>query len=149
MRQGIKDTAWVAIIPLRLRSDATTLLSGEADHFAGSCHLEGVADGETVTITEVESTGYYKVTFTPDAVGVWHVVVTNTTLGMVWEWEVEVSRGSLELLYKAFWNKKTLTRTNDTHYVERLYDDDGSTEIRNQILSRSSSTTEERAANTA
>jgi len=51
--------------------------------------------------------------------------------------------------FKAFWNKKTLTKTDLTHYTEILYDDDESTEIRNQSLVMTSATVETRGESTA
>jgi len=45
------------------------------------------------------------------------------------------------------WNKKDLEKTDETHYRETLYDDDGTTPLRQQYLSRVSDVLESREEN--
>lgn len=136
MRTGVKGAVFTYQFPLRQRNDWYTKITGEAANFAASVWLNGAADGETVTVAEVGVTGEYKVTFTPDAIGLWELEILHAGMGISIREQIEVSRGSFELLYKCFWNKQTLVRVNDVQYQHILYDDDEATEIRNQYLNK-------------
>jgi len=57
-------------------SDGTTPLSGEAANCTSSLRKNGAAASETVTIAEIGSTGRYVASFTPLAVGSYHLSVT-------------------------------------------------------------------------
>lgn len=143
-RTGVKDAAVTVQFPLRQRNDPATKLSGRAAGFAGVVWLTGILDDISVTVSEIGATGEYKAVFTPDAVGLWELEVANAAVGFYLRVSIEVQRGSLELLYKVFWNKMKLTKTDSTHYTQYLYDDDESTVLCQQEIVKSSDVDEVR-----
>ena len=137
MRTGVKSQAFTCQFPLLQRNDWYTKISGEESNLTGAVWKDGVLDAVSVTIAEVGVTGEYKATFTPDDVGLWELEIYHAGMGLRLREQVEVSRGSFELLYKCFWNKQTLARVNAVQYQHKLFDDDEVTEIRDQYLNKS------------
>lgn len=66
-------------------------VSGEAANFAKTLYRDGAATGESVTITEILSTGLYMLSFTPTSTGWYSTLVTHATYnpeGWIAEWEI-------------------------------------------------------------
>lgn len=70
--------------------DGVTKHSG-ATSFVTNLLKEGVSSAIPVTVTEIASTGDYKVCFTPDSIGAWVVQVYNSYDNVWWSTVVEVS----------------------------------------------------------
>lgn len=70
----------------------TGLVNGD---FTKLLYKDGVADGTTVTVTEIAN-GQYKATYTPATVGYWVLIVTNATYNPAgWQDDISVEEYSV------------------------------------------------------
>lgn len=74
MRAKTDEVAYMHFIVFD--SDGTTPLTGQAASCTSSLRKNGAAASETATIAEIGSTGRYVASFTPTAVGSFHLSVT-------------------------------------------------------------------------
>lgn len=79
--------------------DGYTKKSGEIDFIKRIWH-NGVQSVLPVAVAEISGSGEYKVTFTPDAMGIWIVEVTIMFNKQVWFGEYEAVVGELDDIYE-------------------------------------------------
>jgi hypothetical protein len=88
------------------------------------------ANTVTVSIGEL-SNGNYRAEFTPDVIGDWYLVVYHPRY---FPWgkanDIKVQPNDDEITRKMLQNKKTLTRVDDSNYIEEVFDDDETTVIK-------------------
>ncbi len=100
------------------QTDGYTLRTGETT-FVSTLFLDGVASVVPATVVEIGTTGMYRVSFTPEAVGFWRVDVLIDYNKDIFFGEYDVA---LEVpLAEAFFNA-AYDDTTDTLYMEAWLD---------------------------
>jgi len=96
------------------------------------------------SITELGN-GHYRAEFTPDIIGTWYVVVYHP---VYFPWgkrnDVVVQPNDIEIIRKQQTNKQVLTKIDDANFVQTIYDDDGTTIIKEFDLTCDDPNTETR-----
>lgn len=74
-KTGVQVVEVIAVFDAA-NAGVTTLNDGD---FTKALYLDGTASGVTVTATRIGSTNKYTVTFTPNSIGQWWLLVTQST----------------------------------------------------------------------
>jgi len=102
--------------------DGYTKLSGQT--FVSTVWKDAVVDGATVTITEIGSSGEYKMEFTPDSIGFWKVEVFVNTTKDVLGFFYAAGAGTIEDVYSM--TVRLLGLNKENIFVEETqYDGNG------------------------
>jgi len=102
--------------------DGYTKVSGVTS-FTERAWKDGVADGAAVDVSEIGTSGEYKVTFTPNAEGFWKVEVENDFNHEIWYAEYDVISGTTDDLYDMI--RRALGLSHENVFIDNtVYDAD-------------------------
>lgn len=99
MRQGVPGEQVADQFPV-FEDDGYTKHSGLAGGtFTPSVWVDGFEHVAAVTVDEIDSSGEYRIAYTPDIIGYWKVEIFNVYNSEYWISEVDVGDATLSTLY--------------------------------------------------
>lgn len=106
-------------------ADGYTKKTGQAGACVASLWLNGAVSAVSVTIAEIGTSGEYTATFTPNAVGLWHIEVLDTN-NTIWQDDVEARVADIDLLYRYETGRWKIDKVSSTM---TFYAEDGVTPL--------------------